>query len=165
MAKVQIKASTRRTKTGKVVTIRAHDQNRDTVGDQLKTEGRTPTASQPGNFPNGRSTPTSPTVAKFEEERQDAEIRAAQIRARMAQQQLQQAQQQQQAQMPKTPAEQVAIYSVADQFDALMQAIQSGVDLPDDDEGYDKMADILLPILSKSQVPGNKKKKSGGQGA
>lgn len=165
MAKVQIKASTRRTKTGKVVTIRAHDQNRDTVGDQLKTEGRTPTASQPGNFLTVVVRLLLQRLLSLKEERQDAEIRAAQIRARMAQQQLQQAQQQQQAQMPKTPAEQVAIYSVADQFDALMQAIQSGVDLPDDDDGYDKMADTLLPILSKSQVPDNKKKESGGQGA
>lgn len=144
MAKVRIKESTRRTKTGKVVTIRAHDQNRDTVGETLKTEGRAPTASQVGNFPNGRSTPTSPAVAKHENERQDQELRAAQLRAQAAQKQLE-ALKQQQANEPEelTPAESAAMYSVADQFDAMMQAIQEGKDIPEDDDAFDEMAPTL----------------------
>lgn len=162
MAKVRIRASTRRTKSGKVVQIRAHDQNRDTVGESLKAEGRTPTASQPGNFPNGRSTPTTPAVAKYEASRQDAEIRAAQIRARMAEQQLAQVESQQQGLQEDsvhTPGETVAMYSIADQFDAMIKAVQEGKDLPEDDASFDEIAPQLLssvqPLADKN---GDKKK-------
>ena len=157
MAKVQIRASTRRTKTGKIVQIRAHDQNRDTVGEQLKTEGRTPTASQPGNFPNGRSTPSTPAVAKYEAARQDAEIRAARLRAEAAQRQLEELQKNAfDAQDTRTPAEKVSMLALVDQFDVMFDAAERGVELPTDDESFERLAPTIFQNAVQESPDQNK---------
>ena len=124
--KVQIKASTRRTKSGKIVRVKAYDQNRDSVGDTLKAEGRVPVAAQPGSFPNGRSTPTTAAVARYENERQDEEVRSAQIRARMAQQELARLTEQYKGETG-TVSDQTNFYSsLSDQFAALVAADAAG---------------------------------------
>lgn len=125
--RVQIKASTRRTKSGKVVTVRSYDQNRDSVGDTLKTEGRVPTASTPGSFPNGRSTPTTPRVAKYEAQRQEEELRAAQIRARMAQARLDKILENMKDETG-TVTDNTLFHSIVSQLDALIAEAENGAD-------------------------------------
>lgn len=125
--KVQIKASTRRTKSGKVVSVRSYDQNRDSVGDTLKTEGRVPTASTPGSFPNGRSTPTTPLVSQYETQRQEEELRAAKIRARMAQARLDRILDSMKDETG-TVTDNTLFHSIVSQLDALIAEAENGAD-------------------------------------
>lgn len=125
---VQVKASTRRTKSGKVVTVRAYDQNRDDVGNLFKEEGRVPVASQPGNFPKGRNTPGSPGVITAETVRQEQEVRAAQIRAQMAKDHLNSLKKQQEEETNVLEPQQM--HSIVDQMKYFMEHPD---ELPEDD--------------------------------
>jgi hypothetical protein len=73
-----VKASTRHTKSGKVVSVQSFDRHFDAMGETLKEQARNiPMVATPGKFPLGRSTPGSPKVQKAEAARQDAELAAA----------------------------------------------------------------------------------------
>jgi len=73
-----VKASVRHTKSGKVVNVQSFDRHFDALGETLKDQQHVvPMVATPGKWPNGRSTPSSPSVIKAEAARQDSELAAA----------------------------------------------------------------------------------------
>lgn len=74
MGMTNVKASTRHLKSGKIVQVAAHQQERDAVGDALKAVGRVPLAAKPGTFPNGRSTPGSTEIWEAERKRRKSAL-------------------------------------------------------------------------------------------
>lgn len=78
---IRVGGYTRTTKTGKTIQVGGYSRSGNAATEAMAKQGRTPVAAKTGTFPTGRSTPSSPTIAKADAKRADAEQRLAEAEA------------------------------------------------------------------------------------